>query len=113
MASVAFPAFVLGHDPKRRIICVSYSNELSHKHSNDFRVVINSPRFRRVFAGTRVGHYKDSENEIETTHRGFRLATSVTGTLTGRGGDIIIIDDPLQGAEPIPTRPARRSITGL
>src|ERR1700693_4069613 len=36
MASVAFPAFVLGHDPTRRIICASYSGELSRKLSNDF-----------------------------------------------------------------------------
>jgi|ERR1700677_3674481 hypothetical protein len=68
-ASVAFPAFVLGHDPTRRIICVSYSGDLAKKHANDFR------------AGQ-----KDSESEIELTARGFRLATSVGGTLTGRGG---------------------------
>src|ERR1700688_493715 len=35
-ASVAFPAYVLGHDPTRRIICPSYSSELAHKLSNDF-----------------------------------------------------------------------------
>ena len=39
---------------------------------------------------------KNSETEIELTARGFRLATSVGGTLTGRGGDLIIIDDPLK-----------------
>ena len=34
-ASVAFPAFVLGHDPAKRIICVSYAEELARKHAND------------------------------------------------------------------------------
>jgi predicted phage terminase large subunit-like protein len=43
----------------------------------------------------RIGQ-KDSESEVELTARGFRLATSVGGTLTGRGGDLIIIDDPLK-----------------
>ena len=43
----------------------------------------------------RIGQ-KDSQAEIELTARGFRLATSVGGTLTGRGGDLIIIDDPLK-----------------
>src|SRR5438046_9617455 len=33
---------------------------------------------------------------METTERGFRLATSIGGTLTGRGGDLVIIDDPLK-----------------
>ena len=95
-ASVAFPAFVLGHDPSRRIICVSYSGDLAKKHANDFRAVLESPWYRRTFPTTRIGPYKNSETEIELTARGFRLATSVGGTLTGRGGDIIIIDDPLK-----------------
>ena len=95
-ASVAFPAFVLGHDPTRRIICASYSSELAHKHSNDFRTLITSPWYRTAFSIARVGDYKDSETEIELTRRGFRLATSTGGTLTGRGGDLIIIDDPLK-----------------
>jgi predicted phage terminase large subunit-like protein len=96
MASVAFPAFILGLDPTRRIICASYSGELAKKHSNDFRAVIDSRWYRSTFPGTRVGPFKNNETEIELTERGFRLATSVSGTLTGRGGDIIIIDDPLK-----------------
>jgi len=95
-ASVAFPAFVLGHDPSRRIICVSYSGELAKKHSNDFRAVLESTWYRTTFPTTRIGPFKNTETEIELTERGFRLATSVGGTLTGRGGDIIIIDDPLK-----------------
>jgi hypothetical protein len=95
-ASVAFPAFVLGHDPSRRIICVSYSGDLAKKHANDFRVVLESPWYRSAFPNTRIGPFKNSEIEIELTARGFRLATSVGGTLTGRGGDIIVIDDPLK-----------------
>src|ERR1700745_2201486 len=96
MASVAFPAFVLGHDPSRRIICVSYSGDLAKKHANDFRAVLESPWYRLAVPSTRVGPYKNNETEIELVARGFRLATSVGGTLTGRGGDIIVIDDPLK-----------------
>lgn len=95
-ASVAFPAFVLGHDPALRIICASYSGELSRKLSNDSRAILASPWYQAVFPNTRIGRYKDSETEIELTHRGSRLATSTGGTLTGRGGDLIIIDDPLK-----------------
>jgi predicted phage terminase large subunit-like protein len=94
--SVGFVAYVLGLDPTRRFICVSYSAELAKKHSNDFRTVLESNWYRSLFPRTRVGPYKNSETEIELTRRGFRLATSVGGTLTGRGGDIIIIDDPLK-----------------
>ena len=96
VASVAFPAFALGHDPSLRIICVSYSGDLAKKLSNDFRAIIELSWYQRIFPGTQIGEYKNSESEIELTARGSRLATSVGGTLTGRGGNIIIIDDPLK-----------------
>jgi predicted phage terminase large subunit-like protein len=95
MTSVAFPAFVLGHDPTKRIIVVSYALELAIKHANDFRAIVDSAWYKHLFPGMRVSR-KDTEYEVVTTRGGHRLATSVDGTLTGRGGDIIIIDDPLK-----------------
>ena len=96
MASVSFPAFVLGHDPTQRVICVSYSGDLAKKFSNDFRAVIKSDWYQSIFPDSGVGPFKNNETEIELLARGFRLATSVGGTLTGRGGNLIIIDDPLK-----------------
>ena len=92
--SVALPAFLLGRDPTKRIICVSYSNELTVKHANDFRAVINSAWYRRIFPDTKVSREKDTQYETMTTARGYRYATSVHGTLTGRGADLIVLDDP-------------------
>ena len=98
-ASVALPAFILGRDPTARIICVSYSEGLARKHANDCRAVMRSPLYRSLFPGTRISSSKDTEFEAMTTARGFRLATSVGGTLTGRGGNVIIIDDPMKPQE--------------
>jgi predicted phage terminase large subunit-like protein len=98
-SSVALPAFALGHDPTRRIICVSYSEPLARKHGNDCRALIHSPSYQRIFPRTRISASKDTETEIVTTAGGSRLTTSVGGTLTGRGGDVIIIDDPLKPQE--------------
>lgn len=95
-ASVAFPAFVLGHDPCRRIICVSYSESLGRKHANDFRAVMKSSFYRDLFPGTRISQAKDAEVEVQTTARGYRYTTSTGGTLTGRGGNLIILDDPMK-----------------
>jgi hypothetical protein len=95
--SVALPAFLLGLDPRKRAICVSYANELAVKHANDFRAVMNSVWYRRVFPGTRVSREKDTQYETMTTDRGYRYTTSLNGTLTGRGADIIVLDDPPQG----------------
>ena len=95
-ASVCLPAFVLGQDPTRRVICVSYSDSLAHKHANDCRALMHSKLYKEVFPATRISPAKNTETEVMTTARGSRLATSVGGTLTGRGGNLVIIDDPLK-----------------
>jgi hypothetical protein len=99
ITSVAFPAFVLGHDPTKRVIVASYVADLAVKLANDCRAIINSPRYKSTFPGLQISRWKNTETEIVTTRSGFRLATSVDGSLTGRGGDIIIIDDPLKPAD--------------
>jgi predicted phage terminase large subunit-like protein len=92
--SVALPAFLLGLDPTKRIICISYSSDLAVRFANDFRVVMNSAWYRRVFPNTVISREKDTQTETMTTARGYRYTSSVNGTVTGRGADIIILDDP-------------------
>ena len=94
-ASVAFPAFVLGHDPTKKFVCLSYSGDLAVKHAADFRAVVNASWYRRIFPAMRISSEKNTEFETVTSRRGGRLATSVGGTLTGRGGNIFILDDPM------------------
>ena len=100
-ASVAFPAWVFGHDPGKHIICASYSSELAEKHARDCRAVMNSAWYREAFPKTRLDPNKNTVLEFMTTDRGFRLTTSVGGTLTGRGGNIILVDDPLKAADAV------------
>ena len=92
-ASVAFPAWVLGHDPTRRIICASYANELTAKHARDSRAVMESGWYKKVFPGTRLNPKKTAELDFETTRQGGRFGTSIGGALTGRGGNYVIIDE--------------------
>src|SRR2546430_8261839 len=105
--SVAYVAWLLGHDPTRRIIVVSYSNEFAAELHRQFRMVIEPPWYRPLFPATRPA--KDSGTELVTTAGGSRYATSVGGTLTGRGADLIIVDDPLKAEEAI-SEPARRRV---
>jgi phage terminase large subunit-like protein len=74
--------------------CRSSTNDLAVKHANDFRAVISSDWYRRIFPKTKVSREKDTQYETMTTARGYRYATSLNGTLTGRGADIIVLDDP-------------------
>jgi hypothetical protein len=52
----------------------------------------NPSAYRRLFPAMQI--FRSLEFEVSTTARGFRISTSVYGTLTGLGGDVFIIDDP-------------------
>jgi predicted phage terminase large subunit-like protein len=95
-ASVAFPAWLFGHDPGKQIICASYGQDLSDKHALDCRTLMASAFYRDLFPGTVLSTAKQSLNDFMTTAQGFRLSTSVGGSLTGRGADIIILDDVMK-----------------
>ncbi len=98
MASIAFPAWCLGHDPSAQILCVSYAQDLADKLARDCRSIMTSPWCRQIFA-TRLAPHRQAVQEFITTRQGYRLATSTGGVLTGRGADIILIDDPLKPEE--------------
>ena len=106
-ASVALPAFVLGHDPGRKVICVSYSDSLAGKLADDCRQVMASRWYRDLFPDTHIA--RSTASEIVTTRRGVRLTTSIGGTLTGRGGNLIIVDDPMKAQDAM-SEPAREAV---
>ncbi|MGB9408722.1 MAG: phage terminase large subunit [Terracidiphilus sp.] len=95
-ASVAFPAWLLGHDASKQIICVSYGQDLADKHARDCRTLMSSTFYRSLFPGTVLSQEKKAVEDFMTTRQGFRLSVSVGGPITGRGADIIIVDDPLK-----------------
>ena len=98
MSSIAFPAWCLGHDPSAQILCVSYAQDLADKLARDCRSIMMSPWYQRIFP-TRLAPHRQAVQEFLTTRQGYRLATSNGGVLTGRGADIILIDDPLKPEE--------------
>lgn len=100
MTSIALPAFWLGHHPNAAIINVTYGQALSEKFARDCRTILTSDWHQNLFS-TRLSNPRASLQELATTAGGFRLATSVGGVLTGRGADLIIIDDPLKPDEAI------------
>jgi len=98
LASIAFPAWCLGHEPSSQILCVSYAQDLADKLARDCRSIMISEWYRRLFP-TRLAPHRQAVAEFITTRQGYRLATSNGGVLTGRGADIILIDDPLKPEE--------------
>lgn len=95
-ASVAFPAWLLGHYPHHKIICASYASDLAIKLATDCRQVMQAPWYQEVFPNTKLAASRVSANDFNTTKNGGRMAVSTGGGITGRGADILIIDDPLK-----------------
>lgn len=98
-SSVALVAWLLGHDPTRKIICVSYSQDLASQFSALTRQLMKSRWYAELFPGTIISPEKDTEKFFRTTAGGYRDSTSVGGTLTGKGADLLIIDDPAKPDE--------------
>jgi hypothetical protein len=94
ISSIAFPAFVHGHDPTKRLLVISYGLELADKFAYDSYRLMSSELYKGIFPGTRI--LRNAASEIVTTRSGHRFGTSLDGSITGRGGDIIVIDDPLK-----------------
>ncbi len=80
--------------PPRHLKSIVFSVALPALHANDFRAVMTAEWYRRVFPATKISREKDTQCETMTTGRGYRYATSLHGTLTGRGADLIVLDDP-------------------
>ena len=99
IVSIAFVAWLLGHDPSIKIICVSYGQELAENLARQCRQVMQSQWYRRLFPGTRLSPTRQAAESFETTAGGYRIATSTGGALTGMGADYILIDDPVKPQE--------------
>ena len=108
-ASVAFPAFALGHNPGLRFICASYAEGLAFAHARNCREIMRCALYQRLFPLTQIHLGRDNQMEFATTCGGFRLSTSVGGTLTGRGGNFVIIDDPMKAQDAF-SQPARETV---
>ena len=108
MASVAWPLFLLGHDPSRRVICVSHTEDLARKFAVDRRYVAQQPWYEDVFPAMQLLSPKPRDLELITTARGSCLATGVGGGILGRGADVIVVDDPIKALDALSKAERRR-----
>ena len=95
-ASVAFPAWVLGHDPTKKVVAISYGQELADLLARQCRQVMQQQWYQTLFPACRLSPTRQAVHDFETTMHGNRIASSVGGAVTGRGGALVIIDDPIK-----------------
>lgn len=99
IGSICLPAWLLGHHPGEKVVCASYAQKLSEEFAFETRRLMQTPWYRSVFPNTILDPRKSNTEVLATTRGGQRRSTSVGGSLTGLGGNFIIIDDPIKAGD--------------
>jgi hypothetical protein len=95
LVSVLWPTWEWIHAPQRRWIFASYAEALSCKHSVDRRTILQSPWYQHRWGHrVRLASDQNVKHEFMNTRRGHMIATSIGGSITGKGGSRIVVDDP-------------------
>jgi predicted phage terminase large subunit-like protein len=97
LSSVVLPAWLLGIDPGAKIVCASYGDDLAKDFALRTRDIMQSPDYQALFPDTVLEG--KSLDELRTTAKGYRMATSVGGVFTGIGAGFVIIDDPMKASD--------------
>lgn len=99
LASVAFPAWHLGRHPDHEFISCSYSGSLAMNFSRKVRQLLREPVYKNVFEKSRLDKDSQSVESWQTTRGGGYVAAGVGGGITGKGANILVIDDPVKNRE--------------
>ena len=93
-ASHLFPAFFMGRHPKAKLIQTTHTGELAIRFGRKAKNLIESTEYERVFPEVRLAADSKAAGRWESNHKGEYFAAGVGGAITGRGADLLIIDDP-------------------
>jgi predicted phage terminase large subunit-like protein len=93
-ASVYYPAWIIGKFPKMKIMQVSHNTELAVRFGSKVRNIIDSPEYKQIFGDVKLREDSKAKGRWETNQGGEYYAAGVGASITGRGADLLIIDDP-------------------
>ena len=116
IVSRRFPAYFLGKYPDLSIISVSYSASLAEDFSRDVQRIIDSDEYKKIFPNTKLSdkkdkNYKRTSDIFEIVgHKGVYCSAGVGGGITGKGCDILIIDDPIKNRQEANSENTRKKI---
>jgi len=98
LASIDFPAWYLGRNPDKEIITASYSGDLATDFGSKTRDKVNDEIYRLIF-DVKLKSDEQSKSKWRTNKGGSYTSTGIGGPLTGRGANILLIDDPVKNRE--------------
>ena len=121
LASRKFPAYALGRYPDLNIIATSYAADLASRMNRDVQRIIDQPLYYSLFPQTvlnrtnvkTVSHgaaLRNSDIFEVVGHSGGYRSAGVGGGITGMGGDILIIDDPIKDRKEADSKTVRESV---
>lgn len=93
LASKRLPAWYLGRQPHKQFLSVSATEGLSSDFGREVRNIINSREYRAIF-DTKLAEDSQAKGKWHTSDGGVYYAIGIGGSILGRGGDVILIDDP-------------------
>jgi len=93
-ASHLFPAFFMGRHPNAKLIQTTHTGELAIRFGRKAKNLIESTEYERVFPEVKLAADSKAAGRWESNHKGEYFAAGVGGAITGRGADLLIIDDP-------------------
>jgi len=99
LASIAYPAWHLGRNPKHEFISCSYSGSLAMSFSRKVRHLLREPLYKNVFTEAKLDPTSQSVEAWLTTKGGGYVAAGVGGGITGKGAHVLVIDDPVKNRE--------------
>ena len=109
LASRRFPAWYLGNNADKQIIAASYNSDLANDFGREVRNIVASPEFANLF---KVELAQDSKaaNRWHTSGGGMYVAAGVGTAITGRGADILLIDDPFKDRKEADSEIQRKTV---
>lgn len=110
LASIRFPAWYIGKNPHKQIICNSYTSDLAQDFGRKVRNLISDERYQAIFHDVQLSEDSKAKNKFDTNKGGTYISTGIGGAITGRGADLLILDDPIKGREDADSETIREKV---
>lgn len=110
LVSRRLPTWFVGRDPYRQVIVAACTDDLALDFGRECREVMRSPFYQQVFPGVMLRKGNASAERLQTVRGGILTFAGTGSTITGRGGDLICVDDPIKSADEARS-PAKRNST--
>lgn len=94
LTSWMLPAFAFGHNPGAKIMQICNNQDLASGFGRRVRNLVDTPEYQEIFRGVKLSKDSTAQNNWNTNKGGSYFAVGVGGKVTGKGADLLVIDDP-------------------